>query len=114
MFDFEKLEVYKIAKAYNKEVRVLIKLIPDKVIRDQLSRASMSISLNIAEGCGRFSKADRKNFYIISRSSVFECVALFEILKDENVIDKIQYQHFYSQSENISKILYTLIIQLQS
>ena len=39
MFDFEKLEVYKIAKSYNKEVRLLIKLIPDKVIRDQLSRA---------------------------------------------------------------------------
>jgi hypothetical protein len=32
----------------------------------------MSIVLNIAEGSGRFSNADKRNFYIIARSSIFE------------------------------------------
>jgi hypothetical protein len=33
---------------------------------DQLNRASLSISANIAEGNGRFTKADRKNFFGIA------------------------------------------------
>ncbi|MCA9190984.1 MAG: four helix bundle protein [Planctomycetales bacterium] len=32
---------------------------------DQLNRAAISISANIAEGNGRFTKADRKNFFIL-------------------------------------------------
>lgn len=38
--------------------------------------------INIAEGSGRYTKADKKNFYIISRGSVYECVSLFDIIKD--------------------------------
>jgi four helix bundle protein len=77
MFDFEKLDIYKKAKNLNADVRILIKSTKlDPTTKDQLRRASFSIVLNIAEGSGRFSKADRRNFYVISRSSVFECVAM--------------------------------------
>jgi len=68
--------------------------------------------LNIAEGSGRFSKADRRNFYIISRSSIFECVAILDVLKDEQVLEKSQYQGFYHDGEEISKILFTMIKNL--
>jgi four helix bundle protein len=71
MFDFEKLEVYQKAKVFNSQI---IKFITDnkqleKAYSDQLRRASFSIMLNIAEGTGRFSNADRCNFFIIARSS---------------------------------------------
>jgi len=83
MFDFEKLDVYKKAKAFNAEIRQFIKESNlDPTTKDQLRRASFSIVLNLAEGSGRFSKADRKNFFIIARSSVFECVATLDVLKD--------------------------------
>lgn len=51
MFDFEKLEVYKKAKAFNKDVLVLMKNTKsiDVVTKNQLRRASLSIVLNIAE-----------------------------------------------------------------
>ncbi|MBK6331410.1 MAG: four helix bundle protein [Bacteroidetes bacterium] len=39
--------------------------------------------LNIAEGSGKASLNDRKNYFTIARGSVFECVAVNDILKDE-------------------------------
>jgi four helix bundle protein len=113
MFDFEKLDIYKKAKNFNSDVRVLInssKL--DPTTKDQLRRASFSVVLNIAEGSGRFSKADRRNFYVISRSSVFECVAILDVLKDEKVLDDNQFKLFYFQAEEISRILFTMIKNL--
>ncbi len=73
MFEFQNLEVYKKAKIFHLETKQLITTInPDKTTKDQLSRASFSIPLNIAEGSGRFSKPDRRNFFVVARGSVFE------------------------------------------
>lgn len=81
MFDFEKLEVYLKAKAFNAAVANFIdNVILSKNKKDQLERAAFSIMLNIAEGSGRFTKPDKKNFYIIARGSAFECVAIFDYL----------------------------------
>jgi four helix bundle protein len=110
MFDFEKLDIYKKAKHFNTEIRILIKSTKlDPTTKDQLRRASFSIVLNIAEGSGRFSKADRRNFYVISRSSIFECVAILDVLKDEMVLDDNQFQLFYFRAEEISKMLFAMI-----
>lgn len=111
MFDFEKLEVYKKAKALNKEIFKFLcegKLI-DNYIRDQLKRASVSTVINIAEGSGKFSKADKRNYYTISRGSVYECVSLLELILDENGIEKTKCDYFITQYETISKMLLGLI-----
>jgi four helix bundle protein len=52
----------------------------DRITKDQLRRASLSIVLNIAEGSGRFTKPAKRNFYVIAKGSVYECSALFDIL----------------------------------
>jgi len=80
MFDFEKLDVYIQAKAFNVSICSYLEKNPavDRTSRDQLRRASFSIMLNIAEGSGRFTARDKKNFYVISRGSVFECVAILD------------------------------------
>ena len=90
MFDFEKLTVYKKAKAFHKKTQKFLRESPnvDRVTANQLRRAALSIPLNIAEGSGRFTKPDRRNFFVISRSSIFECVAIYDILNDEGIIEK--------------------------
>ncbi len=65
--------------------------------------------LNISEGSGRFTKPDKRNFYVIARGSAFECVAIFDSLKDLKTIDDIRFQQFYTTLEEISKMLYSLI-----
>ncbi len=111
MFDFEKLSVYTKSKLTNKAIQSFLKQNSkiDSYLRDQLKRASISIVINIAEGSGRYTKADKRNFYIISRGSVYECVSLFDIIKDENQITKELFQNFYLKLEEISKMLLGLI-----
>ena len=113
MFDFEKLEVYAKAKLFNKFIyKFLSEHSFDRTTNDQLRRASFSIMLNIAEGSGRFSKRDKRNFYVISRGSVFECVAIFDYLKDIDNIKSDDFGFVYSSLEELSKMLYALIKNL--
>ena len=114
MFDFEKLDVYQKAKAVNKIVYQYLKSnrLIDTTTRNQLRRASFSVMLNIAEGSSRFSKADRRNFYVIARGSIFECVAIFEFMKDEGLLTDELYANLYSNSEEMSKMIYAMIKNL--
>ncbi len=111
MFDFHNLRVYKESKKLSKEVLVFLKKNRniDSYLRNQLKRASISIVINIAEGSGKFSKADKRNFYTIARASVYECVSLIEIIKDEDMMSKEIFTGFYSKFETVSKMLLGLI-----
>ena len=111
MFDFENLNVYKKAKELNKEVLRFLKDSKniDSYLKDQLRRASISMVINIAEGSGKFSKADKRNFYTTARGSTYECVSLFEIIFEEKQIEQNKFKYFYDKFEIISKMLLGLI-----
>jgi len=111
MFDFEKLTVYIKIKELNKEILFFLKLNKniDPFLKNQLKRASISIVINIAEGSGRFTKPDKKNFYIIARGSTYECVSILDIIKDEKYIFEDEFLKFYKKFEEISKMLLGLI-----
>ena len=115
MFDFEKLQAYQKSKEFNlkikKEILSLHSL--DKTTKDQLRRASLSIVLNIAESTSRFSDADKKNFYVISRGSLIESIAVLDLMKDDMLLSKEEYLEFYNQGEEFSKILFVLIKGLE-
>ena len=116
MFDFEKLQVYKKAKEFNLEIKKDILSLEklEKVSRDQLRRAAMSITLNIAEGTSRFSNADKRNFYVIARGSAFECIAILDLLTTELFINAELYKYFYFKAEELSKMLFSMIKSLES
>ena len=50
-------------------------------LRDQLERASSSIALTLAEGCGRRSRRDRLHFFSMAQGSAAECAAAIDVLR---------------------------------
>ena len=80
-FDHEKLDVYQEAIAFCGWVGEFISAISAKAAaKDQLDRASTSISLNVAEGNGKFSYKDRARFLEMARGSALECAACLDVL----------------------------------
>jgi len=53
--------------------------IRDAKLRDEALRAAKSVCLNIAEGSGRVTRADKARAYAIARGECVECVAAVEI-----------------------------------
>jgi len=107
MFDFEKLEVYQIAKALVVDTLKLIysNNTIDPYIKDQWKRASLNIILNLSEGTGRMTTADKKHFITIARSSVFECVAILEVASQLGYVPLNEAQGYYERYEKVSKML---------
>ncbi len=115
MFPYENLEVYKRAYGANQKVYRLLKgnkTIPGYA-KDQLGRASLSIMLNIAEGSAKFSNKDRKNFYVTARGSTFECAALVNFLHGEEEISNELKLELSNSYEEISRMLFTMIKNLE-
>ena len=113
MFDFQKITAYIKAKEFHRDIKSFFSQKDlDNTVNDRLSKASFSIALNVAEGSGRFSKADRQNFFVIARSSVFECAAILDILNDEKSIDKKEFEEFSIRADELSRILFTMIKNL--
>ncbi|MCL0035210.1 four helix bundle protein [Thermodesulfovibrionales bacterium] len=76
---------------------------------EQLKRAVISISNNIAEGGGRNSKKEKVYFYNVSKGSVYEVVNLLEISKRRKYITVEQHRSLYVRAEEIAKMLSGLI-----
>ena len=114
MFDFQKLIVYQKSIEFYTGIsnEIIKKNFIDKIGKDQLRRASMSITLNIAEGTSRFSTADRRNFYTIARGSLYECIAIFDLLIKDGLIDTTLHLNFSTLGEEMSKMLYSMEMKL--
>ena len=110
-FAFEKLIVYQKAVNFADDVCTQTEQFSRGYgfLVDQLNRAALSISANIAEGNGRFTKADRKNFFIIARGSTQECVPLLELARRRELITIQQHDALKCQLEEIARMLSGLI-----
>lgn len=110
-FMFENLKVYQKAVDLADTVAGLNGNFPRGYyfLVDQLNRAALSIAANIAEGNGRFTKADRKNFFIIARGSAQECVPLLEIARRRGFVADAQHAQLLRDLEEIAKMISGLI-----
>jgi four helix bundle protein len=111
MFIFEKLEVYQKAVAFADQVSRLTADFPRGhwYLADQFNRASLSIALNIAEGNGRWSLAEKRNFFSIARGSVHECVPLIELCYRKSLFPQQTCNELKETLEVLAKMLAGLI-----
>ena len=114
MFEFQTLEVYKKAKLFHIDCKQIMSgKTLDHYVVNQLGRASFSVVLNIAEGAGKFSSPSKRNYYINSRASVLECVAILDVLSDQKLIDKLEVDHLTNKADELSRMLYVMAKNLE-
>jgi len=77
--DANRLHVYHVALELHCLCSTLVATL-NRIIKDQLERASLSVVLNIAEAGGRRSRRDKARYYAIARGSATEVAALLDVL----------------------------------
>jgi len=93
-FKFEELNVWKESVKFAGEIYALTKKFSKNEqfgITSQLNRAVVSVSSNIAEGCGRNSDADLSRFIQIAIGSLNEVVTLLHICLGQKYINQIDH-----------------------
>ncbi|MHC4075795.1 MAG: four helix bundle protein [Planctomycetota bacterium] len=110
-FMFENLEVYQKAIDFAEQITSLTEQFPRGYyfLTDQLNRAALSIVTNIAEGNGRFTKADRKNFFVTARGSIQESVPLLELTRRRGLINEVTHNQSRDELETLAKMISGLI-----
>jgi four helix bundle protein len=107
-FTFENLHVYQKSLELIDRIESIIADLKGKVsfsLLDQLSRAVLSVSLNIAEGSGRWHKREKKQFLRIAKGSIFEIVPILQVVHHKRLLTDIVYQELYGHLGTISKML---------
>ncbi len=87
VFDHEKLKVYQEALRFVAWVGPILDRLPARTaVKDQLDRAATSVVLNLAEGNGKRSPADRCRYFDTARGSAVECAACLDVLRVKQLI----------------------------
>ena len=117
MFGFEKLDVWHKAVDLILQIDEVVRKLPKSEsysLGDQIRRAVLAISTNIAEGTGRNSKKEASYFFNVARGSTYEVASLSKVLKMKGYLNEETLEKLYSSCEEISKMLSGMIKLSQS
>ncbi len=113
---FEQMVSWRKARELNKEIYILTNkslFSRDFALRDQIRRASISISSNIAEGYGRKTSKEFIYFLNVAKASCYEVKSQLYLALDVEYVDKVEFDKT-SLCEEISKTVYGLTKYLKS
>ena len=108
MLNFEKLDVWQKAIDFADLIYNETRAFPREErfgLTNQLRRAAVSISSNIAEGSSRSSKNDFARFTEIAAGSVFEAVSQAFIARRQDFLSEDQFRKIYADAEELSRML---------
>src|SRR5919108_3018481 len=108
MFNFEKLDVWQKAIDFADLVYNQTRDFPSDErfgLTNQMRRAAVSISSNIAEGTARMSQTDFARFIEIATGSAFEVVSLSFIGRRQGFLNEQSFSALYTAAEEIGRML---------
>ena len=93
LFDHEKLTVYQVAIEFVILADEVIENLPRgrAYLSDQLQRAALSISLNIAEGAGEYAVDEKARFYRMAKRSATVCAGVLDVCERLRLIEENRY-----------------------
>ena len=116
-FGYEDLEVW------NKAIDFAVKVVEtvDNIstnrkhyrLLEQIEASSTSVSMNLAEGKGRFSKKEFVQYCYISRGSLYETMTLLEIFRRVKWISDSEYKELESDGIEIASMIKGIINSLK-
>jgi len=110
-YSYKNLNVYQDAKAFVVAVYKLLDRFPDTekfALCNQIRRAAISVTSNLAEGVSRTSNKEKVHFLEIAYASLIEVDSQLDISVDLQYIDIDQYESINKQVNNIGRQLSVL------
>jgi four helix bundle protein len=114
---FEQIISWQKARELNKTIYKLTQekdFSKDFALRDQIRRASISISSNIAEGFGRKTNKEFICFLNVAQASCYEVKSQLYLAYDIEYLSKKEFENIYVLCDEISKTIFGLIKHLNS
>jgi four helix bundle protein len=111
---FEDLVAWQKAQDLAVDIYATFKNLKDWGFKDQICRAAVSVSNNIAEGFDRQSSKEFCRFLYISTASASEVKSMLYLAERLNYIEVKTAQNIIAQTNEVSKIIYGLIRSLVS
>lgn len=107
-FRFLEWKVYKDAKELFSLLLKIVKKLPKEYrfeLGSQIIRSGLSIILNIAEGSGKPTDKELNRYFDISLGSLYEVLAAIDVLNDNKLIQKEEFDKIFKRIDEISNQL---------
>jgi four helix bundle protein len=108
MFRFEKLDVWQRSVDFAELIYEATRSFPADErfgLTNQMRRAAVSVSSNIAEGSGRVSDMDYARFVEISYASLMEVVSQATLATRQKFLTQDSYRSIYREAEELARML---------
>lgn len=106
--NYLELDVWLQSRKLVKEVYLVVDTFPKKeefILNFQIKRSAISVSSNIAEGCGRKSSKETIQFLFIARGSLYELETQLYLSSDLGYLNEIELMKLLTQIELCKKLL---------
>jgi four helix bundle protein len=115
MANFRSLKAWQHAQRLAIECGKVVRTFPDQrhnPLADQLLRASISVPLNIAEGCSRKGPREFRRFLDTARGSLAEVQTALELAKELEFLDVREYERLDGIATETAKTVWGLLRKL--
>jgi four helix bundle protein len=112
MHNFRKLDVWHLSRALGSDIYRACASVtrPEtRTVTSQLRRSALAISSNIAEGCGKGSRAETLRFLDISAASAAETEHHLIVAIETDILRSGEAEGFLARIASVRRMLFALI-----